>query len=85
MSDPVLIESVPVQDVFCEGIGRIQIVGQNARFFLYVQDGDERVIVSKVVIPLENLPEAIRLAMEVTVGETSQKITGALRRMMSVH
>lgn len=89
MTDPVLIEPVPLQDIFCEGIGRIQIVGQNARFFLYIGNGTdgmpERMVVARVVIPLENLPEAIRMAMEVTIGHTSEKITGTLRKMAGLH
>lgn len=85
MSDPVLFEPLLTQDIFCEGIGRIQIVGQNARFFLYIQDGNERSVVAKIVIPLENLPEAIRMAVEATFGAASERVVCSMRRMISLN
>ena len=68
---PALVEPVPIQDVFVSGIAEIEIIGPCARFILYVDqhpigDGDagrERVVVAKVVMPVEAIPPAIRLMM----------------------
>ena len=66
-----LVEPVPIQDVFVSGIGEIEIIGPCARFILYVDqhpigDGDiaqERVVVAKIVMPMEAIQPAIGLMM----------------------
>jgi hypothetical protein len=92
MSDPVIIEPVPLTDVFVNGIARIEIIGHNARFFLYSEQSSfdqnqppDRYIVAKIIIPLEDLPEAIRKAMAVSVGEAANTVVGTLKKLVALH
>jgi hypothetical protein len=54
-----LIEISPIRDTFITNIGAIEVLNSCARFVLYVDHGDHREIVSKVIIPVENVPSAI--------------------------
>ncbi len=68
---PDLIEPVPIADDFVQGIAKIEQIGPCARFVLYAEQGlpelggaTVRVVVGKVVIPIEALPAAIKMAAE---------------------
>lgn len=62
-----LVEPIAVQDNFVSGIDHIEMAGNSCcRFYVYTDhtpiDGSppERVLVAKIVIPLDELPKAIR-------------------------
>lgn len=60
-----LIETKSVRDIFVSDLGRIEILGKNARFVLYVKHySDEgaapiNLIVAKVIMPIDVIPGAI--------------------------
>jgi hypothetical protein len=63
---PALIEPVPIVDDFVQGIACIERVGPCARFVLFcdqtiVEAGNlrARVIVRKIIMPMESLPIAM--------------------------
>ena len=62
-----MVEPIAVPDDFVSGIGRIEFVGKYAiRFSLYAEhipiDGSSpvRVMVRKIIIPIDTLPKAVR-------------------------
>jgi hypothetical protein len=68
--DVLVIEPAYVQDIFVTGIEEIEELGDCARFSLYVdaeplgyEGPTEHHIRVKIVISIENLPKAIRMAM----------------------
>jgi hypothetical protein len=68
---PALIEPVPIIDDFVQGIACIERVGPCARFVLFsdqtmVEAGNvkARVIVRKIIIPMDALPGAIAQATD---------------------
>lgn len=59
-------ENVPIQDIFCSGIGAIEkLEGGNLRFYLYVSqqsdngEATERVLVAKIVAPASCVPDTV--------------------------
>jgi hypothetical protein len=61
-----LTEIIPIQDIFCSGLGAIEkLEGGCFRFYLYAaQEADgggakEKVLVAKLVMPISAIPEAI--------------------------
>jgi hypothetical protein len=68
---PALIEPVPILDDFVQGIGRIEQVGPCARFILFsdqtlyeLGNTPSRVVVRKLVVPIDALPSAIKQATD---------------------
>lgn len=67
---PMLVEPVPVADDFVQGIACIEKVGPCARFILFsdqtvVEAGTvSRVIIRKIVVPIDVIPTAIKQASE---------------------
>lgn len=66
--DPPMIEPMPVLDIFGCGLGSIEIVGPCARFVVYVEQdvpgadfNPQRVVVAKIVLPLDAVPAAISM------------------------
>lgn len=62
-----LVELHAVADIFASGLGEVEDVGGGCyRFTLYakqrVGNGEELVIVAKIVMPLEAVPPALALA-----------------------
>lgn len=63
-----MVELIPIQDVFCSGLGKIEhLEGNLLRFVLYTAqscaDGTiEKVIVAKLVMSVCVLPDAIMMA-----------------------
>lgn len=86
---PALIEPIPIQDTFATGVHRVEIVGSCARFILYVDqccpDGKtERVTVSKITMPLEYVPAAIRAAIDGTVKHIVRPISDKFDEALEV-
>jgi len=79
------IEPIPLQDIFCMGVAKVEIIGPCARFFMYADqatfrsDVIERVIVAKFVVPLEAIPECIRKAVEATAGHAIGQLSGLVK------
>lgn len=69
---PALIEPVPIIDDFVQGIACIEQVGPCARFILFsdqtfLESGvATRVVVRKIIIPIDALPAAIKQAADFT-------------------
>jgi hypothetical protein len=68
---PDLIEPVPVQDDFIQGIARIERVGPCVRFILYAEqtlpelgNAVVKVVVRKIVVPLDAVSISIAQAVE---------------------
>ena len=67
---PALIEPVPIQDDFVQGIAAIEIAGPCARFVLFADQTvmeagtPARVIVRKIIIPMDAIPGAIKQAAD---------------------
>jgi hypothetical protein len=86
-----LIEPIPLQDDIVTGVDHIQVVGKSmVRFALYIEgdpptDGGppDRILVRKIVIPIDCLPKAMRKALRfmaergIDIGRTE------LSRLMS--
>lgn len=74
-----LHENVPIQDVFCSGLGAIErIEGNCLRFYLYVsqtddEGGQEKLVVAKIVAPAAAVPDAI-LQMIAAIGDRAVKL-----------
>jgi hypothetical protein len=67
--DPPLLELSVVRDTFATGCGKVDIVGPCARFYFYAEQdslgmGIERVVVAKIVMPIELVPAALKLAQD---------------------
>jgi hypothetical protein len=90
-SEIAITEPIAIQDVFCMGIASIEIMGPNARFFMYADQTPvgggpvERHIVAKLVLPIENIPECIRKAIEATASHTVVTITKKIEAIVQVH
>lgn len=86
---PVVIEPTPLSDIFVTGIARIDIIGHNARFYLYMDQNSfvpdappDRFIVAKIIVPLENLPgmieQAVRASGDHGAVQALRKIASAM-------
>jgi hypothetical protein len=80
-----LSEIVPIQDVFCSGLGAIErLEGGLFRFWIFVthrsdEDGVEKIVVSKLVMSKVALPElAQKVAAAVAEEEPSLAPQGEL-------
>lgn len=68
VEEVALVELKIVEDTFATGCGRVEIIGDTiARFWMYVDQrsptGDhERLVVAKITMPIECVPEAIRVS-----------------------
>lgn len=63
-----LLEVTPVRDTFITNIGQIEVLNSCARFVLYVDRGEHREIVQKLVMPIENVPSAIAFTVAALGG-----------------
>lgn len=75
-----LSEIVPIQDVFCSGLGAIERIGGDClRFYLYVSqssdDGgaQEKILVAKFILPASAVPDAVLQTIAV-IGDGASKI-----------
>lgn len=75
-----LHEIIPIQDVFCSGIGAIErLDGNMLRFWLYAsqasEDGEtrERIVVAKIVAPMSAVPDAV-LQMVASISERAASL-----------
>lgn len=80
-----LAEPIAVPDVFVSGLSHIEMIGGGCvRFVCYSirlhEDGTEGtpVIVAKIVMPLDALPDAISKAMGTLTSVTISKVTKLL-------
>lgn len=70
-----LLELKVVQDIFATGCGKVEILGSCARFWMYVDQeapngsAPDRVVVAKIMMPIECVPEALRIS---SAGISSQ-------------
>jgi hypothetical protein len=82
-----LHENVPIQDVFCSGIGAIErIEGNCLRFYLYVtqvsDDGAaEKLVVAKIVAPASAVPDAV-LQMITAIGDRAVQLVPMVTDLM---
>ena len=66
-NEETAIEPVPIQDTYICGVDRVEFLGRNnVRIYLYATEGDQRVIVGKVVMALEDIPASIATVMKGT-------------------
>lgn len=71
-----LHENIPIQDIFCSGLGAIErLEGGCLRFYLYVsqvtdEGGQEKLVVAKFVAPASAVPDAV-LQMIAAIGDKS--------------
>lgn len=68
---PELIEPIPITDEFVQGVAKIEQIGPCARFVLFTDQtmweaGNirARVIVKKIIIPIDALPYSIKQATD---------------------
>jgi hypothetical protein len=50
-----LIEVTPIADIYADGVACVELCGPNVRLIYYVVTGGEKVIVAKIVRPLESV------------------------------
>lgn len=84
---PDLIEPAPIQDDFIQGIARIERVGPCVRLTYYAEQtlpelggATVRVVVRKVVIPLEAVQSANRQVAEFLARDAEGKVIALRRR-----
>ncbi|MBR0998763.1 hypothetical protein [Bradyrhizobium liaoningense] len=70
MGDEIqLVELTAHADIFATGIGKVEILGSCVRFWFYAaQDslggvGSEHLVVSKLVIPIDKVPDTLQFAL----------------------
>ncbi len=80
-------EATPVADTYCSGLGAIEDLGSDLRFYLYVlqtpEDGgpQERILVEKLIMPKTSAPDVILqilLAIGGKLGQVVDLVSGAL-------
>jgi hypothetical protein len=71
-----LNENVPVQDVFCSGLGAIErLEGNCVRLYFYVSQvnfdntATEKQVVAKLIVPISALPEAVLMMLNAASTE----------------
>jgi hypothetical protein len=58
MGEPGIVDPVGVPDTFATELSRMERVGKAWRFVLTVDQGGEKVVVAKIVMPLEAAHQA---------------------------
>jgi hypothetical protein len=83
-----LIENVPVQDIFCSGLGAIErLEGNCLRLYFYVShvnyDGSasEKQIVAKLIVPASAVPAAVWKMIK-AAGDDADNIIPPFPEMM---
>jgi hypothetical protein len=76
-----LNENIPVQDIFCSGLGAIErLEGNCLRLYFYVSQANyegtarERQVVAKLIVPTSAVPEAVLKMLSAAGTETAQII-----------
>lgn len=65
-----MIESTPVADIYADGIGAVEILGDNVRIIFYTQENGEKIISCKLVRPIKSVRgELVKLLAEAMAGE----------------
>lgn len=68
--DNSLVECGIIPDTYMSGVGKVEILGPNARIWLYVDQESsgrtERIVVAKIIVPLESIPGAIKVVLIAT-------------------
>lgn len=83
-----LQEIIPIQDVFCSGLGAIeQLDGNMFRFWLYVtqtsEDGTpEKVVVAKLVAPASAVPDSI-LQLVASISDRTARLIPLVADLMN--
>lgn len=83
-----LVEPMPINDIFVDGIARVEMIGPNVRFVFYSlqnpegADGSraERVVVSRIVMAVAAVPQAMRqtlFTLEQRLGPTLRLVSVA--------
>jgi hypothetical protein len=66
-SEETVIEPVPIQDTYIQGVHRVEFLGRNnVRIHFYSEEDGRRVIVGKIVMAIEDIPAAIGEVMKGT-------------------
>lgn len=85
LSIPMLTEPVPISDDFVQGIAEIEQVGCCVRFVLYSDQrvweagSNSRVIVRKIILPIDALPHAIKQATDFLALRTIEAVGNVFR------
>lgn len=81
-----LAEPIAVLDTFTSGLGRVEVMkGGCVRFIVYVEstmeDGTvENIVVAKIVMPLDAVPDAIAMAGSATASTVLHSIRSLMPR-----
>lgn len=88
-ADPCPFAANLVPETFTSGLSHVELIGGGcARFVLYSNQSNgeavDRLVVARIVMPLEAVPDAIRKALAAASHEI---VAGALQRMipLAVH
>lgn len=58
-------ETTPIIDIYCSGLGAVEDLGSDLRFYLYVLQtpecggAQEKIIVAKLIMPKASVPDAV--------------------------
>lgn len=69
VEEPRLVDLGNATEVFCSGLGRVELLGSNVRFSMYVQqtgpDGTtERGVNLRIIMPIESVSPSIDLTLQ---------------------
>lgn len=65
-----MVESTPIADIYADGIGSVEILGDNVRIIFYTQDNGEKIISCKLVRPIKSVRGGlVKLIAEAMAGE----------------
>jgi hypothetical protein len=64
--DSAATELTPVADTFATGVSGIEMMGKNARITFYVDQGGERIVVSKLIVEIDYIPGLLATIMKAT-------------------
>lgn len=51
-----LIEPFAIQDIYVDGVAKIEMLGTCARVWMFTYCGNERVLVAKLIRPINTVP-----------------------------
>jgi len=74
-------EIVPIQDIVCSGLGRVErLSGGLLRFWLYIEqddgEGAGNIVVAKIIAPVSAVPSAVLQMIEAIGVEVTSLLPG---------
>lgn len=67
------VEKAPIIDTYSDGIDHIEICGPNVRLVYFTWDGDEKVIVAKIIRPIEGLSMGFHPLLDQAMAREREK------------